>query len=73
MILIVSCITLEGLCLFTVVGGDFSKIKPGDCLVAFSRNTIFSLKARIEQHKRSHCAVVYGGLPSGKRECNSVE
>ena len=38
--------------------------------MAFSRNTIFGLKAKIEYHKGSHCAVVYGGLPSGE-ECIS--
>ena len=52
--------------LLNFVAGDFGRIRPGDCLVAFSRNTIFSLKAKIEHHKGSHCAVVYGGLPSGE-------
>lgn len=52
--------------MFLCVDGDISRIRPGDCLVAFSRNSIFSLKAKVEQYQRSHCAVVYGGLPSGK-------
>lgn len=60
------------MCSVYFVGGDFSRIRPGDCLVAFSRNTIFNLKGKIEQHKRSHCAVVYGGLPSGEGS-NTVE
>ena len=49
-----------------ILDGKFSKVRPGDCLVAFSRNTIFRLKAMVEQHTGYHCAVVYGGLPSGK-------
>lgn len=47
--------------------GDLSKIQPGDCLVAFSRNRIFELKARIERTTGKKCAVVYGGLPPETR------
>ncbi|XP_065882901.1 ATP-dependent RNA helicase SUPV3L1, mitochondrial-like isoform X2 [Dysidea avara] len=49
------------------LGGEFSKLRPGDCLVAFSRNNIFQLKALVEQYTGYHCAVVYGGLPSVMR------
>lgn len=49
--------------------GDLRKIRPGDCLVAFSRSGIFALKSRIEAMARQpgqpqlKCAVAYGNLP----------
>lgn len=49
--------------------GDLSKIRPGDCVVAFSRSAIFALKARIEEMPPQpgqpplRCAVAYGNLP----------
>lgn len=45
--------------------GDLSKIKKGDCVVAFSRKEIFSLKKKIESLTGLKCAVAYGGLPPG--------
>jgi ATP-dependent RNA helicase SUPV3L1/SUV3 len=44
---------------------DLSKIKKGDCVVAFSRNEIFQLKEKIEETTGLRCAVAYGGLPPG--------
>ncbi|PWN21188.1 hypothetical protein BCV69DRAFT_282684 [Microstroma glucosiphilum] len=49
--------------------GDLGKIRPGDCVVAFSRTGIFGLKARIEAmpvqpgQPPLKCAVAYGNLP----------
>lgn len=45
------------------LNGDLSKIRKGDCVVAFSRKDIFKLKRDIELATGLRCAVVYGGLP----------
>ncbi|CAO1632177.1 unnamed protein product [Sympodiomycopsis kandeliae] len=53
--------------------GDLSEIRPGDCIVAFSRSAIFALKGRIEQMNQQpgqpplRCAVAYGSLPPDVR------
>ncbi|KAI8051836.1 P-loop containing nucleoside triphosphate hydrolase protein [Thamnidium elegans] len=46
---------------------DLSKIRKGDCVVAFSRNDIFALKKKIEALTGLRCAVAYGGLPPETR------
>lgn len=43
--------------------GDLSKLKKGDCVVAFSKIQIHRLKERIEFRTRKPVAVVYGSLP----------
>ncbi|KAA1475850.1 P-loop containing nucleoside triphosphate hydrolase protein [Dentipellis sp. KUC8613] len=43
--------------------GDIKKIQKGDCVVAFSRSSIFALKERIENETGLRCALVYGRLP----------
>jgi ATP-dependent RNA helicase SUPV3L1/SUV3 len=43
--------------------GYLGNIRPGDCLVTFSRNGIFALKKRVEEKTHYKCAVVYGALP----------
>ncbi|CAG8752777.1 15718_t:CDS:2, partial [Acaulospora morrowiae] len=43
--------------------GDLRKIQKGDCVVTFSRKSIFSLKHEIEEATGLRCAVAYGGLP----------
>ncbi|PWN53247.1 P-loop containing nucleoside triphosphate hydrolase protein [Violaceomyces palustris] len=43
--------------------GDLSSVRRGDCVVAFSRNSIFALKKEIEQKTGLRCAVAYGALP----------
>jgi len=47
--------------------GDYSKVQPGDCIVAFSRSDIFSIKRQIERLTDYKCAVVYGQLPPETR------
>jgi len=49
------------------LGGDLSRVRPGDCVVAFSRREIFSLKQRVEQAAGLSCCVVYGSLPPETR------
>lgn len=46
---------------------DFSRIKRGDCLVAFSRSRIFDIKRMVEEQTGLQCAIVYGGLPPETR------
>lgn len=43
--------------------GNLSGVKAGDCVVAFSRNQIFGIKALIEEKTGLRCAVAYGKLP----------
>ena len=43
--------------------GDLSKIQKGDCLVVFSRDGIFAVKAKVEEQTGLRCAVAYGRLP----------
>ena len=47
--------------------GDYSKIMPGDCVVAFSRADIFSIRRQIERLTPYKCAVIYGQLPPETR------
>lgn len=49
------------------LGGRLASLKPGDCVVAFSRNSIFKTKLEIERRHGSQCAVVYGSLPAENR------
>lgn len=44
---------------------QLGQIRPGDCLVTFSRRQIFDLKAQVERKTNMKCAVVYGNLPMG--------
>lgn len=48
------------------LGNKLDRIRPGDCVVAFSRREIFDLKYLIERQTNRKCAVVYGNLPMGK-------
>ncbi|KAJ6606120.1 P-loop containing nucleoside triphosphate hydrolase protein [Mycena vulgaris] len=43
--------------------GDLSLVRKGDCIVTFSRTSIFALKRRVEKQTGMKCAVVYGKLP----------
>ncbi|EEC76170.1 hypothetical protein OsI_13485 [Oryza sativa Indica Group] len=47
--------------------GSFSNIKAGDCVVTFSRRSIYMLKRRIEMGGKHLCSVVYGSLPPETR------
>ena len=42
-------------------------MRPGDCVVAFSRNDIFAIKREIEQTTDYKCCVIYGSLPPETR------
>ncbi|CAM6091766.1 unnamed protein product [Calypogeia fissa] len=47
--------------------GTYSKIRKGDCVVAFSRRNIYSIKKEIETSGKLKCSVVYGSLPPETR------
>lgn len=49
------------------LGGDYSKVRPGDCIVAFSRGDIFSIRRTIESLTPYKCAIIYGQLPPETR------
>lgn len=40
-------------------------LRPGDCIVCFSKNDIYSLNRQIEA-RGQECAVIYGSLPPGE-------
>jgi ATP-dependent RNA helicase SUPV3L1/SUV3 len=49
---------------------SFAEIQPGDCVVAFSRKSLFHFKKQIEAatNFRSRVCIVYGGLPPETRK-----
>ncbi|KAL1408385.1 RNA helicase [Vanrija albida] len=47
--------------------GDWKKVRPGDCIVTFSRSNVFSVKKLVEGSLGKKCAVVYGALPPETR------
>lgn len=49
------------------LGGDYSKVQSGDCIVAFSKADIFSIKREIENLTNFKCCMIYGQLPSETR------
>lgn len=49
------------------LGSNFENVKAGDCVVTFSRNSIYAVKKQIETLTSRKCAVVYGALPPETR------
>jgi ATP-dependent RNA helicase SUPV3L1/SUV3 len=47
--------------------GSYKNVRPGDCVVAFSRADIFAIKREIENSTKYKCCVVYGSLPPETR------
>lgn len=47
--------------------GSYRHVKPGDCVVAFSRREIFQIKRDIEVHTGQNCCIIYGQLPPETR------
>ncbi|XP_058096514.1 DExH-box ATP-dependent RNA helicase DExH18, mitochondrial isoform X2 [Magnolia sinica] len=47
--------------------GDLQNVRPGDCVVAFSRREIFEVKMAIEKFTKHRCCVIYGALPPETR------
>uniref|UniRef100_A0A8D2IRB2 ATP-dependent RNA helicase SUPV3L1, mitochondrial n=1 Tax=Varanus komodoensis TaxID=61221 RepID=A0A8D2IRB2_VARKO len=46
--------------------GSLDKLRPGDCIVCFSKNDIYSVSRQIEA-RGLECAVIYGSLPPGTK------
>ncbi|XP_019763255.2 ATP-dependent RNA helicase SUV3 homolog, mitochondrial-like isoform X2 [Dendroctonus ponderosae] len=46
--------------------GSLESVKPGDCIVCFSKNDIYSVSRKIENIGKE-VAVIYGGLPPGTK------
>ncbi|XP_036359041.1 ATP-dependent RNA helicase SUPV3L1, mitochondrial [Octopus sinensis] len=46
--------------------GSFSKVRPGDCFVCFSKKDIFYISQELEK-RGNEVAVIYGGLPPGTK------
>ena len=51
----------------TSLGGRWDLIEKGDCVVTFSRRSIFELKRQVERSTGLRCAVAYGRLPPETR------
>ncbi|KAF9591037.1 hypothetical protein IFM89_001247 [Coptis chinensis] len=47
--------------------GDLRNVRPGDCVVAFSRREIFEVKLAIEKYTKHRCCIIYGALPPETR------
>ncbi|XP_038150558.1 ATP-dependent RNA helicase SUPV3L1, mitochondrial [Cyprinodon tularosa] len=45
---------------------SLDNLRPGDCIVCFSKNDIYSLSRQIEA-RGQECAVIYGSLPPGTK------
>lgn len=46
----------------------FQNVRPGDCIVCFSKNDIYYVTKQLEQLGKE-CAVIYGSLPPCKPCC----
>lgn len=49
------------------LAGGYGGVQPGDCVVAFSRKDIYTIKQYIEQETKHRACVVYGALPPETR------
>jgi superfamily II DNA/RNA helicase len=51
------------------LNNNLKNVKPGDCLIAFSRRELYKLKRQVEQKTggRMRCCMVYGSLPPEAR------
>lgn len=47
--------------------GDWSKVRKGDCVIAFGRKTVHQIKDEIQAKTPLKCVVAYGGLPPETR------
>ncbi|XP_030841445.1 ATP-dependent RNA helicase SUPV3L1, mitochondrial [Strongylocentrotus purpuratus] len=45
---------------------NLENVKPGDCIVAFSKNDLYSISRQLEAMGKE-CAVIYGSLPPGAK------
>ncbi|CAL1527295.1 unnamed protein product [Lymnaea stagnalis] len=52
--------------------GKFENVRPGDCIVCFSKNDIYYVTRQLEQLGRE-CAVIYGSLPPSTKLAQSAK
>ncbi|KAH9492113.1 RNA helicase [Bulinus truncatus] len=52
--------------------GKFENIRPGDCVVCFSKNDIYYVTRQLEQLGKE-CAVIYGSLPPSTKLAQSAK
>ena len=50
------------------ISPELRTVKPGDCVIGFSRRQVYELKRKIEQGAKYKCAVIYGSLPPETRK-----
>ncbi|KAI8461018.1 P-loop containing nucleoside triphosphate hydrolase protein, partial [Phakopsora pachyrhizi] len=50
------------------LAGDLTRLRPGDCLVTFSRQNIYSLRRSIQSVTDLRVGIAYGALPPEVRE-----
>ncbi|GBG33893.1 ATP-dependent RNA helicase SUV3, mitochondrial [Hondaea fermentalgiana] len=51
----------------------YQDIRPGDCVVAFSRRDIHKIRDKIEAASGHKCAIIYGGLPPEIRKAQATK
>jgi ATP-dependent RNA helicase SUPV3L1/SUV3 len=49
----------------------YANVRAGDCVVAFSRRDIYTIKAAIEEQTDHKAAVIYGALPPETRRAQA--
>ena len=45
------------------LNSDYTRLRPGDCVISFSRQKLHLNKARIEENTNMKCSIIYGNLP----------
>ena len=50
-----------------IISVSLDNIKPGDCIVCFSKNDIYAVTQKLEALGHD-VAVIYGGLPPGRSQ-----
>lgn len=48
-------------------GSGYKGLRPGDCVIAFSRRELYQIKAEIERKTKYKAAIIYGALPPAAR------
>lgn len=53
--------------------GELKLLRPGDCVIAFSKKDLLDWKREIEDRTRQKCAIIYGALPPESRSKQASE
>ena len=49
------------------LNSDYTLLRPGDCVISFSRQNLHLNKAKIEENTNMKCSIIYGNLPPSVR------